>query len=305
MKTQYRSFHMYSISSSFKKTRMPLVALLLFAPPCLMGAEAEFSHLTINSAGLAAPANNGDILVNGNPGTQAAITINAITTAGFDGFPTPLWSINSPAVIRFNMDGKRRWALRKTYDQETGSQYGVVNSGSDFEIERFSDAGDHLLPNPLKITRADNTITIAGSLVSTHECAAGYKRVGPNSCLTESASVQVFDTSMNCTQSAALFGVTTAKAVIAEVLLEVTSKNDSGLRQATVRNYSQNCAAVLGESTIAAYEFTNIPGNLTISKTSETKIIPSNEFGQFFAATENVSSGTGFVARYTVIGYYD
>src|SRR3989339_612717 len=62
-----------------------------------------------------------------------------------------------PATYRMGQDGLRRWGVRKNSDSETGS-----NSGSNFEIESFTDAGSHF-EYPFLITRATGYIGMGTS----------------------------------------------------------------------------------------------------------------------------------------------
>lgn len=283
-----------------KKIKIFLFVLLLPVSPLVMADVGLFDQLTVTQPPYTPwnlyPDPNGSLVVNGAVDRPAVITINASSSED-------VGPASPPATLRLNANGLRRWGVRKSTDVENGN-----NSGSSFQIERFDDAGNHMMPHPIIITRADGTVTLSGALVSTRACAAGYTRVGPNFCLSDIGGAQVFDSSVSCTETTALTGVSTAKAVMATVSLAATANNATGLRQVTLQAFGQTdntCATVKDSSTIAAYEFNATAAGTNLVKTTDSRMIRSDTSGRFYAKSINNSSGTGFVARYTVIGYFD
>ena len=239
--------------------------------------------------------NSGSIIVNGDPDRAAVIMINASTSPDSTG-PLP------PATLRFNLNGKCRWGIRKNHAVEYGG-----NTGSDFEVESFNDNGTHY-HFPITITRADDKVTLSCELASTRACASGYTRVGPNLCMRDAGGLQVFNSSTSCAQTTALTGVITAKAVMVTVSLVATSKNAKALRQVTLQAFGQTdntCLTALDSSVVAAYEFNATATGTIIINTTDSRVFRSDASGQFYAKTINNSSGTGFVARYTIVGYLD
>jgi hypothetical protein len=93
--------------------------------------------------------------------SAASINLNAAlvgSTAGFTGE-----SISQPAgntrSIQFQSSGISRWQLRVDNSAESGS-----NAGSNFNIDRYNDAGS-FQDSPINISRASGNVTIADGLI--------------------------------------------------------------------------------------------------------------------------------------------
>ena len=70
-------------------------------------------------------------------------------------------------ILSFRTDDTQRWALRVD-GTETGS-----NSGADFQIRRYNDAGSHI-DNPIAINRATGNITTSQNLNGATPTEMGY-----------------------------------------------------------------------------------------------------------------------------------
>lgn len=222
-----------------------------------------------------------------------------------------------------------RWNIRKNFDLETGIP---ANNGSNFEILSFNDDGGHL-GYPLTINRAtgkvtlgaptqagslsvvsgadpfgtidDGSITLAGNLISTKACATGYKRIGPNFCLSTGVPVVVWTRGANsCTKSNALTGVTNAKAVMFEATLEMLSKNVVAQSVSYMQVYAETDATCAGPILRAPYasmmEFVAMTAGTVIGYNTQDIIAATNATGNLY--TGWMSGGTHSLKA---IGYYD
>jgi hypothetical protein len=74
--------------------------------------------------------------------------------------------------------GVKRWYMRANGTGESGS-----NAGSDWELNAYDDSGN-LLATPIKVTRSNGTVTVAGAL------AQNAHRVSGNAAVTVAAGSQ-------------------------------------------------------------------------------------------------------------------
>ncbi len=195
--------------------------------------------------------NNGGILITGDYyGLANGLTIQSLTglsammVSSVDG---------RPATYRLGQDGVRRWGMRKTFTSESGS-----NSGSDFEIESFTDAGSHF-QYPIRITRASGYVGIGladGILASSLFSVGATSQFQVNSSGAIAAA-----TGITSSGTINLSGLNTSSLVFTDASKNLTSTGTVGVAQGgtgTTTQFTQGSLAFAGASGIYSQDNDNL-----------------------------------------------
>jgi hypothetical protein len=145
-----------------------------------------------------------------------------------------------------------------------------------------------------------------GGFASNKACAAGYTRVGPNLCMATGTPQQVDNGNVACTLTAAITGVTDAKAVLAKVAVSATANNAVAARQSSKTIYSptdSSCAVPLDVIQTHSYEFVATANPTTIMQRTHDTIIRTNANGQFYVT--GIQAAPGSVLSINILGYFD
>jgi hypothetical protein len=198
------------------------------------------------------------------------------------------------AGIRFFLDGLRRWTVRKNSNGEGGG-----DTGSDFDIVSFSDAGAQKAV-VFTCTRSTSACSFIGSLGSTKACAATYTRTAPNLCWKTTYPTLGALTNNVCT--AVGLPSSDAKMVWVDVNISTTSGNAVAMRNATASAYSDaGCSTLLDQQPYSTQEFVATAGSVSLGQIMARLRVPGT--ASFWIKTTG-SSAPGFPV-YAIVGYGD
>ena len=153
------------------------------------------------------------------------------------------------------------------------------------------------------------SVATSGTVSSTKACATGYTRVTPNYCARTGAAISNVYTTTACTLSAALTGVTDAKAVHLNGYTHITTLNAVAVRSLNywfVPDSDTTCAnpgnGIYVQSAVREMVATVAATNLADFPFSG--VVKTDSTGRYYYGGSTTSGGSWFVSC-IVAGYFD